>query len=103
MPKFTQKKYSEYYGSKEYRKNWENTFGKNNEKEKKTHYDICNTNHGGECDCKLIKNSNPKAKEKCSNCHFSIKESIYPGKLICAFNGSNCPKDYSCENYRHKK
>ena len=106
MTKFQQKTFSEYYGNKKYRKNWEKIFGKEkkeNLKEETEHYETCNTNFDGSCDCGLIDNSDPNSDKKCSNCYFNIDQSPYPEKLMCALVGSSCPKDYFCDNHTPKK
>jgi len=106
MTKFEQKTFTEVYGSKKYRDNWEETFGKKDGEEvveEDTHYDNCNMCYGGVCNCGLIEQSDPDAKEKCSNCDFRAGESIFPDTITCSFNGSSYPNDYHCENYREKK
>jgi|18_taG_2_1085343.scaffolds.fasta_scaffold214277_2 hypothetical protein len=107
MTKFERKKFSEYYGSKKYCDGWERIFGNKNkdkmEDESTEHYNACNTNFDGSCDCGLIEQADPEAKEKCSNCHFSTNQSLYPDKLMCAYIGTSCPKDYCCQNYKIKK
>jgi hypothetical protein len=105
MTKFERKTFTEVYGSKEYRANWEETFGKDKREVIETHYDNCDTNNGGTCDCELIELSDPDAKEKCSNCGFKMipKSKRSVGKVVCAMSGSLCPEDYHCESYKPKK
>jgi len=115
MTKFENKSFSEYYGGKKYCRGWDRIFGKEEIKEEKEedtveiiieddnkHGNSCNGNYDGSCDCNLIRALSPGTEDKCSNCHFST-DSKYSEKLICAYIGAFCSRNYSCENHRQKK